>query len=180
MQWALVRCTASVGYPCPRGGTFGLLVVSTFVPGSPVTYRRAVTCAADCEDECLRHADCVGFSTTLILLGRGSLSTTANARCGTKDVPCPSVQMQFWLPADCDGAFDDTLQIDAHGVTYSSALENCTISVSARATQPDAWMTVPRIGAPQRKNSTNFGLLFGLLIPAFLASVSIAIFLHLF
>ena len=176
--WSPIRCTTAHGYSCPSGSTFGLLVVAAFANNTSVAYRLAQPCVTDCEAECLRRADCVGFTATLILLGRGGLSVTGNARCGSTAAPCPTVQMQFRLPDDCGSAFGDVVRIETHGTVFSSVLENCTISVSARATRSDAWMTIPRIGPVQRNTGTSVGVVLGLLIPAIVIVGGIAVYLH--
>jgi hypothetical protein len=165
--WTPIRCTDARGYPCPRG-SFGVMAVSTFVSGLAVSYRAARPCAADCEAECVRDAECVGFTSTLLLLGRGGLSAAAaSARCGSATVPCPTTQMNFRLPDSCVGAFDDTIAVGAFGTVLSTTLVNCSIIATARAERPDAYFSVPRIAAAARGSSSGgLTILLGLLLPS--------------
>lgn len=157
-----MRCTEAVGYRCPRL-TYGVMVVAAFADNKPVRYRAPMPCATDCETECVRRADCVGFTPSLILLDPGGLTATASARCGPAAVPCPTVQMQFALPSPCDEATQRALVVESSGAIVSSTLVNCTIAVSARALRSDASFSVPHIAASSGTHGRgSLAILFGL------------------
>jgi hypothetical protein len=165
-----VRCGA--GYRCPRGG-YAVMAVSAFVANSTVRYRGTARCDADCETECVRRADCVGFTSDLVLLGSGGLTVRGSARCGPAAVPCATTQMQFFLPAPCDEATPDSVRLESHAAVVSSTLANCTIDVSARATRADAYFSVPHIASQTAKSRGSLAILFGLFGAVVLVSAGV-------
>lgn len=175
-----MRCTESPGYRCPRL-TYGVMVVAAFVEDTTVRYRHPMPCETDCEAECVRRADCVGFTSDLILLDTGGLTVTASARCGPAAVPCPTVQMQFSLPSPCDEASPEAIVVESYGTVIASTLVNCTIDVSARALRSDAYFSVPHIAAHSSGRSQgSLAVLFGLAGAACGVAVGVYVLTRLF
>lgn len=175
-----MRCTDASGYRCPRL-TYGVMVVAAFADNTVVRYRSPMPCETDCETECVRRADCVGFTSSLILLGTGGLTATASARCGPAAVPCPTVQMQFSLPTPCDEAAPETLVVEPAGAIVSAALANCTITVSARALRSDASFSVPHIAAARSTHGRgSLAILLGLTGAASVVALGSYVWFRLF
>lgn len=131
------------------------MAVSAFVANRSLQYAESALCVANCEDECTRKPDCVGFSSSQLYLRTGGLlATGVSARCGPLERACPTTQIIFEVPEDGAQCLLAGVPVFvAHGVSIAAERRNCTIAVAVRAKQSDAYFSIPRLDTPSDGDS---------------------------